>query len=57
MSTSKLTHLCIAFVAGSVRTSAGEEFEYSIENVNGVLSPIEIEVCVKCYALNNSSYV
>lgn len=26
-----------------IRTSAGEEFEYSIENVNGVLSPIETE--------------
>mmetsp|Transcript_24211 Transcript_24211/g.45031 ORF Transcript_24211/g.45031 Transcript_24211/m.45031 type:complete len:466 (+) Transcript_24211:94-1491(+) len=26
-----------------MRTSAGEEFEFSIENVNGVLSPIETE--------------
>lgn len=26
-----------------IRTAAGEEFEYAIENVNGVLSPIEIE--------------
>lgn len=27
-----------------VRTSAGEEFEFSVENVNGVLSPVEAEV-------------
>jgi hypothetical protein len=26
-----------------VRTAKGSEFEYTIENVNGVLSPIEME--------------